>query len=98
MNSLLKEDFIVIFNETLYSSNVIARACYSLSDKALFEFRKSDEGFLCLAIKLINNASQTQVRDALAASLIDFTLRREIEEKTHTVRDTIVKAALAELR
>lgn len=95
MNKLIQEDFSIKLKASIYNKVVITRACYSLSDKALFELQEEGCEYL-VGIKLINNASAEQVKEQLAAALIDFSLRYEIEEKTKVVRDTIVIAALAE--
>jgi His-Xaa-Ser system protein HxsD len=89
-------DFLV--DASLYSDDIVLRACYRLTDQFyVFVSRLENEG---LAIKLAPKPGTPQNRDPcgeLSNLLIDESIRARVRIETAGVREHIVRCALAEM-
>lgn len=81
----------------LHPVSAVQRVCYALSERAVFEISRRD-GLLSVLVTPRMENRLDEVLDQFRTSLIDYTLREEIEARTQGLRDLIWRTAFAEAR
>jgi His-Xaa-Ser system protein HxsD len=87
----------ISLDTALYPGAAITRACYALADIATFEISSKTNGF-AVRIFTAEGSSIETVTKRFRESLIDFTLRENIEARTKGMRDLIWQAAFGEIQ
>jgi len=88
---------IISIDSTLHPTAAILRSCYALADIATFDV-SSEAGQVSVQVFPAPGQLLEAVIDRFRTSLIDFTLREEIEARTRGMRDLIWQTALAEVK
>ena len=88
---------LIEIDTTLHPVSAVQRTCYALAGMAVFEISRAAD---CLSLRVTPREGQRldDVLERLKTSLIDFTLREEIEAKTQGLRELIWQTAFAEVR
>lgn len=80
-----------------YAREVVFRTCYAFTDRAYLWLEPQEDQSLIVAIT--RKSAETDL-DAIvgefANALIDYALRHQITLETSSIRETLVRAALAE--
>jgi His-Xaa-Ser system protein HxsD len=91
------ESKAILLDAAVHPAAAVARACYALADIATFEiFSKEDA--IVVHIFPAQGATIETVTERFRTSLIDFTLRENIEARTKGMRDLIWQTAFGEIQ
>lgn len=88
---------VIEIDTALHPVSAVQRACYALAERAVFDISQQD-GHLSVLVTPRIGYRLDGVLDQLRTSLIDYTLREEIEAKTYGLRELIWQTAFAEAR
>jgi His-Xaa-Ser system protein HxsD len=92
------EDVIEV-NLNIHPKTAVVRTCYALAESGNFWLTDAPEKIIKVNVLRKNQKDDLEgLKKKFFSSLIDFTLREAIEEKTKTIRETIVLAALSGLQ
>jgi His-Xaa-Ser system protein HxsD len=84
--------------ETLYHRTAVLRACYWFTDRCYLFVSRPKPGFLEVSIRA-KMGSTAETLDAVAGefanALLDYELRRQIDEQTGSIRELLVAKAVA---
>jgi His-Xaa-Ser system protein HxsD len=87
----------ILLDAAVHPAAAITRACYALADIATFEiFGKGDT--TAVHIFPVQGATIETITERFRTSLIDFTLRENIEVRTKGMRDLIWQTAFGEIQ
>ena len=84
-------------DSAIHPVSSVQRACYALADRATFDISRQ-EGHVNVLVKARMGYRLEEVVDQFRTSLIDYTLREEIEANTQGLRELIWQTAFAEAR
>lgn len=87
-------------DERVYSSSVILRVAYSIARDFTVEVKKEGEQTALLvgpnpSSTAADAVSSKQVKALLLQQLNDFSLRERIRQETSSIRETLIRTALA---
>jgi His-Xaa-Ser system protein HxsD len=83
----------------MHPKAAVIRTCYALAEEADFWLTEATDEMVNVNILRKNPKDDlVELKKKFSTSLIDFTLRETIEEKTKIIRETIVLAALSGLQ
>jgi His-Xaa-Ser system protein HxsD len=88
---------LIEVDTTLHPVSAVQRTCYALAGMAVFEMSREDNG-VRLRVTPREGQRLDDVLDRFKTSLMDFTLREEIEARTQGLRELIWQTAFAEMR
>lgn len=88
---------LIEIDTAIHPVSAVQRACYALAELAVFEMSRQDS-HLNVQVTPRRGHRLEDVLDQLRTSLIDYTLREEIEAKTQGLRELIWQTAFAEAR
>jgi His-Xaa-Ser system protein HxsD len=88
---------VILIDGSLHPSAAILRSCYALADIATFDV-SNEAGQVSVRVFPASGHLPEAVIDRFRTSLIDFTLREEIEARTKGMRDLIWQTAFAEVK
>ena len=90
-------DFTLSVDMAIFPREVVLRTCYAFTDRCHCWLESEDGARILVGFRLkTSSADADAIRGEFGNALIDFGLRASIEEKTRTVREAIVSAALTE--
>jgi His-Xaa-Ser system protein HxsD len=87
----------ISLDPAIYPGAAITRACYALADIATFEVSSEAKGFTVRIFPRPGLAIAV-VTKRFRESLVDFTLRENIEARTKGIRDLIWQTAFGEIQ
>lgn len=90
-------DHVIEVDGEVHPASAVLRTCYALAELASFETSKAGN-LLLVRVTVIPPATVDLVRDRFRTSLVDFTIREEIEARTKGLRDLIWQTAFAEAK
>ena len=83
-------------DRALHPTAAILRTCYALADIATFDMKTGADTVSVQIYPAVGNSTATVV-ERFRASLIDFSLREDIETRTKGMRDLIWQTAFGEM-
>lgn len=90
-------DFFVDIDTSIYSTDVVMRAAYRLTDRFyVFLERTSDCAVRVALSRKRANVTLGDPRGELANLLVDEAVRQSVRRETSAARDVIIRTALAE--
>lgn len=90
-------DFSISIDADIYPREVVIRTCYAFADRCHCWVETADDRALTVGFRIKEQpADADTIKGEFADALIDFALRRQIENETRHIRDVLVGAALAE--
>lgn len=90
-------EFSIIVDTTIFPQEVVLRTCYAFANRCRHWIEATDDARLTVGFRRNDqNADIEAIKGDFADALIDFAMRRHIENQTAVIRDLIVAAALAE--
>jgi len=93
----LTADRRVPVSTSCYPPEVVFRTCYAFTDRAYLWLEPGADGTIVVSITRKSTETNLEVLvGEFANALVDYALRRQVSQETRAVRDTIVRAALAE--
>ena len=91
---------VLHIDETLYHKSVVLRACYWFTDRCYLFVARSQPGVLDVTVRAKSDA-HADVLDAVVGeftnALLDYELRRQIDEQTGAIRELLVAKAVAQV-
>jgi His-Xaa-Ser system protein HxsD len=93
------DDLTLHVDESIYHKTAVLRACYWFTDRCYIFVERSSRGILAIRFTAKDGASQESlhtIEGEFTNALLDFELRRQIDEQTGQIRELIVAKALAE--
>ncbi|UFW46268.1 MULTISPECIES: hypothetical protein [Bradyrhizobium] len=88
-------DHVIEVDSEVHPASAVLRTCYALAELAGFETSKAGN-LLLVRVTIIPPATVDLVRERFRISLVDFTIREEVEARTKGLRDLIWQTAFAE--
>jgi His-Xaa-Ser system protein HxsD len=88
---------IISIDSSLHPTAAILRSCYALADIATFDL-SHEAGQVSVSVFPVPGQSLEMVIARFRTSLIDFSLREEIEARTRGMRELIWQTAFAEVK
>lgn len=88
-------DHVIEIDSEVHPASAVLRTCYALAEIAGFETSRAGN-LLLVHVTIIPPATVDLVRERFRTSLVDFTIREEIEARTKGLRDLIWQTAFAE--
>lgn len=90
-------EFSIIVDTMIFPHEVVLRTCYAFADRCRHWIEATDDARLTVGFRRNEqNTDIEAIKGDFAGALIDFAMRRRIENETAVIRDAIVTAALAE--
>ena len=88
---------LIEVDTSLHPVSAVQRTCYALAEMAVFEIAREAN---CVSLRVTPREGQRidDVLERFTTSLIDFTLREEIEARTRGQRELIWRTAFSEAR
>jgi His-Xaa-Ser system protein HxsD len=91
---------VLHIDENLYHKTAVLRACYWFTDRCYLFVTRTAPGLIDVQIRAKSGTDAEDldaVAGELANTLLDYELRREIDEQTGTVRELLVAKAVAQV-
>lgn len=88
------DDNKILIKKNFYSTEVIKKAAYELSDKAIFNFEDEDGNVLVIITLKDKSSNLNDIKNTFQEELLFHSLREEIDEKTWDMRYKILETAL----
>lgn len=87
----------ILLDAAIHPAAAVTRACYALADIATFDI-SAEGGAIAVRIFPAQGTTIESVTDSFRTSLIDFSLRENIEARTKGMRDLIWRTAFGEIQ
>lgn len=84
----------ILIKKNFYSDEVIKKAAYELSDKAVFNFEDKDGNILVIITLKDKSLNLDDIKNSFQEELLFHSLREEIDKKTWDMRYKILETAL----
>jgi His-Xaa-Ser system protein HxsD len=91
---------VLHIDENLYHKTAVLRACYWFTDRCYLLVTRTAPGLLDVQIRAKSGTDAEDldaVAGELANTLLDYELRRQIDEQTGTIRELLVAKAVAQV-
>lgn len=95
----LADELVLDVDESIYHKTAILRACYWFTERCYLFVSRSSAQVLSVHFRPKDGIDPTllgRIEGEFTNALLDFELRRQIDEETGQVRDLIVAKAVAE--
>jgi His-Xaa-Ser system protein HxsD len=97
LSDVVAYDLEVPVDTALFSTDVVMRAVYRLTNRYYVFLRRHDGGILIVSLtRKSSTPTSEDPSGELANTLLDEAIRQRVRESTSAVRESIVRSALSE--
>ena len=94
----IKSDINIKVDLKIFPLEVIYRTCYVYTDNYYLWISRLDNNLVNIEIKNKEINENNQIKEQFGNSLIDFATRWSVNKQTSSIRETLIKTALGEVK